>query len=102
MRMWQTIGLSFLSGVLGANAVPHFVKGITKETYPTVFGAGPVVNLLAGWSGLVLTALCVAWAHVDRHPVGALLAGAVGILLMGLFHAGIGAVGRTAAPPVDA
>jgi hypothetical protein len=92
--MWQTVGLSFLAGVLGANAVPHFVKGITKETYPTIFGSSPVVNLIAGWSGLVLTALCVSWAHVGRHPGWGLTFGAIGVLLMGLFHARVGAFGR--------
>jgi hypothetical protein len=95
--MWQTIGLAFLAGVLGGNAVPHFVKGITKETYPTVFGSSPVVNLLAGWSGLVFAALCVAGAHVGRHPGWAVGSGALGVLLLGLFHARIGAVGRTVA-----
>jgi hypothetical protein len=96
--MWQTVGLSFLAGVLGANAVPHFVKGITKEAYPSVLGSSPVVNLIAGWAGLVLTALCVYWAHVGRYPGWALVFGAFGVLLMGLFHAWIGAFGRTTRP----
>jgi hypothetical protein len=92
--MWQTVGLSFLAGVLGANSVPHFVKGITKETYPSVFGSSPVVNLIAGWAGFVLTVLCGHWAHVGRYPVWGLVFGALGVLLMGLFHAWIGAFGR--------
>jgi hypothetical protein len=33
--MWQTILLSFLAGAMAANAMPHFVKGITREPYPT-------------------------------------------------------------------
>jgi hypothetical protein len=84
--------------VLGANAVPHFVKGITKETYPSLFGPTPVVNLLAGWSGFVLTALCVYWAHVGRHSGWALVSGALGVLLIGLFHAWVGAFGRGPRP----
>jgi hypothetical protein len=92
--MWQTVGLSFLAGLLGANAVPHFVKGITKETYPSVFGSSPVVNLIAGWAGLVLATLCVHGAHIGRYPVWGLVFGALGVLLMGLFHARIGAFGR--------
>jgi hypothetical protein len=92
--MWQTVALSFLAGVLGGNSVPHFVKGITKETFPSVFGPSPWVNLMAGWAGFVLTAVCVYGAHVDRHPGWAVASGAVGVLLIGLFHATIGAFGR--------
>jgi hypothetical protein len=96
--MWQTVGLSFLAGVLGANSLPHFVRGITKETYPTVFGSSPVVNLIVGWAGLVVTVLCVHWAHVGRYPAWALAFGALGVLLMGLFHAWVGAFGRETRP----
>ena len=46
--MWQTILLSLLAGAMSANATPHFVKGITKEPYPNVFGGSPVSNLVAG------------------------------------------------------
>jgi hypothetical protein len=85
--MWQTIVLSLLAGAMSANATPHFVKGITKEPYPNVFGGSPVSNLVAGWSGFVLAALLLSRAHADRHPVWAFASGALGVLLMGLFHA---------------
>jgi hypothetical protein len=93
--MWQTILLSFLAGAMGANSTPHFMKGITKDTYPNVFGGSPVSNLLAGWTGFVVTALLVSWAHPQRHPLGSLASGALGVLLMGLFHALGLAVGAT-------
>lgn len=92
--MWRTIALSFVTGVLGANALPHFVRGITKETYPSALGNGPVPNLVAGWAGLVLAALCASRAEVGRHPAWSFAAGALGVLLIGLFHAGPGAFGR--------
>jgi hypothetical protein len=92
--MWQTTVFSFLAGVLGANATPHFVKGITKEPFPSVFGPSPIVNVVAGWAGFLLAGSLVYWAHVDRNPVGAMVSGAFGVLLMGLFHASIGAFGR--------
>jgi ABC-type glycerol-3-phosphate transport system permease component len=98
--MWLTIVLSFLTGVLGANSLPHFVKGITKETYPTAFGSSPVVNLMAGWSGFILTALCAYAAHFGRHPFWGFVFAAIGVLLMGLFHARIGAFGRAAQPSI--
>jgi hypothetical protein len=65
-----SVCLSFLAGASAGNALPHFIKGITKERYPTPFGDGPVVDLLGGWVGLVLAALLASWAHVDRHPWG--------------------------------
>lgn len=92
--MGQTALLAFLAGLIGANSVPHFVKGITRERHPTVFGDSPVVNLVAGWVGLVLTVLCVQWAQVERSPGWALVTGALGVLVMGLFHARWGAFGR--------
>ena len=91
--MWPTIILSLLAGMSAANATPHFVKGITKEPFPTVFGSSPLVNVVAGWAGFVLAALLAVWAHVDQHPAGAGCAAAFGVLLMALFHARIGAIG---------
>jgi hypothetical protein len=92
--MWQTALLTFLAGILGGNAIPHFVKGITRERYPTVFGASPVVNLVVGWTGLVVAALLLKTADVGAHAIAAALTGSLGLLVMGLFHAGPGAFGR--------
>ncbi len=89
--MWQTALLAFLSGLLGANAYPHFTKGVTAARFPTVFGSSPVVNVLAGWSGLAVAGLCLWGAHPVRHPGWALLGLAIGALPPALFHAG----GRT-------
>ncbi|WP_051367328.1 hypothetical protein [Hamadaea tsunoensis] len=98
--MGQTITLAFLAGVFGANGVPHFVRGITRETYPSAFGYGPVVNLVAGWLMFVLAAVAGYFAHPATHPLPAVAAIAAGVLAMGLFHAGPGAFGRK--PPVGA
>ncbi|TNC28634.1 hypothetical protein [Amycolatopsis alkalitolerans] len=89
--MWQAVLLALLAGVLGANAYPHFTKGITAQRFLTVFGSSPVVNVLAGWSGLALAGLCLWGAHPVRYPGLVLLGLAVGALPMGLFHA----AGRT-------
>jgi hypothetical protein len=92
--MWQSLILGFLAGVFGANGLPHFVKGITKETYPCVLGNSPVPNLIAGWAGLVIAAVFAGYADYQHYALQALLAGAIGALLIGLFHAAIGAFGR--------
>ena len=85
--MWQAVLLAFLAGALAANGYPHFAKGIAAERFPTIFGSSPVVNVLAGWSGLALAGLCLWGAHPVRHPGGALLGLTVGALPMSLFHA---------------
>ncbi len=92
--MLVKIVLSFLAGVFGGNALPHFVKGIMHESYPNVFGGSPVSNFLAGWFGLVATAGLLYFAHPASHPFASFAAAAVGVLVMGLFHAGHGAFGR--------
>jgi hypothetical protein len=92
--MWQTITLSLLGGLLGGNALPHFLRGITRQRYPSALGNGPIPNFVAGWVGLVLTGILLYWAHVDRHPGTAFAAAAAGVFLIGLFHAGPGAFGR--------
>jgi hypothetical protein len=90
--------LSFLAGIFATNATPHFVKGITKERFPTPFGDGPLVDLVAGWAMYVITALLAATAHMTEHPLPAFTAGALGVLAMGVFHATVGAFGKGRTP----
>lgn len=92
--MWQAIGFSFLGGLLAANGFPHFVRGITKTRYPCVLGNGPVPNFLAGWVSFVLATPLFYFAHVAQCPGWSFGATSVGVLLMGLFHARLGAFGR--------
>ena len=89
-----TLALSFLAGIFAANATPHFVKGITKERFPTPFGNGPLINLVAGWGMYVIAALLAATAHMTEQPLSAFTAAALGVLTMGIFHATIGAFGK--------
>lgn len=96
--MWQTIALTFLAGVFAANATPHFVKGITKEHFPTPFGSGPLVNVVAGWAGYVIAGLLFIASRATAYPKLAFAATALGVLAMGVFHASIGAFGKR--PPV--
>jgi hypothetical protein len=48
--VWQSVLLSFVAGIFFGNGIPHFVKGITKERYPSMLGNGPVPNLSADGS----------------------------------------------------
>jgi len=92
--MWHTIVLGFLGGVIGGNGLPHFLRGITRRHYPSALGSGPIPNLIAGWTGLVLGALLLWWAHIGQHPELSFTSISAGVLLIGLFHAGPGAFGR--------
>lgn len=94
--MLHTALLALLAGVFAGNGLPHFVRGITKESYPSVLGSGPVINLFAGWVGLVVAGVLLYVAETGAHPAAAGAAGAAGVLAMGLFHAGPGAFGRRA------
>ena len=98
--MWQAIVFGLPGGVLGANGLPPFTRGITKRRYPCGLGNGPVPTVLAGWAAFVMAALLFYRAHVGRHPGWSFSSAAVGVLLMGLFHAGPGAFGRPEPPDV--
>lgn len=92
--MWLTAFLVFFAGVFGANGVPHFVSGITGSSYPCLFGNSAVPNLIAGWASFVVATLFAYGADLGPYPATSLTSGAVGILLMGLFHAAGLAFGR--------
>jgi hypothetical protein len=92
--MGLAIILGFLTGVFGANGVPHFVRGITRESYPCLLGNSPVPNLVAGWASFVLAALLLRGADSERHLAAIEVSAAIGGLLIGLFHAAGLAIGR--------
>lgn len=98
--MWQTFALTFLAGVFAANATPHFVRGITKQHFPSIFGSGPLVNVVVGWSGFVIAGLLFVASRAPSHPRIAFVATALGVLVMAVFHAWIGAFGKH--PPARA
>ncbi|GIG69037.1 hypothetical protein [Phytomonospora endophytica] len=95
--MWQMVALTFLAGVFAANATPHFVKGITKEHFPTVFGSGPLVNVVVGWTGYVIAGLLFSVSRAGTHPRLAFAAVSFGVLVMAVFHAWVGAFGKRTA-----
>lgn len=71
----------FFSGVFSANAVPHFVQGISGNKFPTPFAkppgqglSSPLINVC--WA---LVNIAIAWAIVPTgsmgsgHPLGHIL-----------------------------
>ena len=92
--MIVTISLVFLAALVAGNGIPHFVKGITRESYPMVFSNKPVPNLIVGWLSFIIASVLVYFGKVSHYPLAAAIAAAVGLLLIGLFHAGPGAFGK--------
>ena len=92
--MITTIILSFLAGVWFGNGIPHFMRGITKQNYPSMLGNEPIPNLIAGWIAISTTPLWLYWSNAASYPMAAWIAGALGVLAIGLFHAGPGAFGK--------
>ncbi|WP_328467758.1 hypothetical protein [Streptomyces sp. NBC_00448] len=85
--MPQTVLLSAFAGLMAANALPHFVSGITGRPYPSVTGNGPVPNAIGGWALFVIAGLSLYWARPGDHPGAACVAAALGALPMAVFHA---------------
>ncbi|MFE3193707.1 hypothetical protein ACFXHA_32225 [Nocardia sp. NPDC059240] len=91
--MLSTVVFSTLAGVMGTNALPHFVKGLLGEQFPNVLGNSPLRNALAGWLGLILAVLLVTAAHLPDHPWPGAIALGAGALVMTVFHGRRGAFG---------
>jgi hypothetical protein len=92
--VWEAVFGAFFAGVFGANGVPHFVRGITGNNYPCVLGNSSIPNLIAGWASFVVAALLAYWSDAASYPLPSFIGGALGVLLMGLFHSAGLAFGR--------
>ncbi|WP_305779587.1 hypothetical protein [Nocardia nova] len=84
--MWLTILLSMLAGVMGANAVPHFVKGMVGEQFPNVWGNSALRNAVAGTFGFAIAVAIGCLADMPAHVAPAIIGGLAGALLMAVFH----------------
>ncbi len=84
--MWQVYVFGFLTGLLGANGVPHFIKGELGSKYMTPFGknSSPLVNLVWGWFNFVVAGVLFYYSHYHAHLLRAFACVAVGALAGGL------------------
>lgn len=90
--MWQGLLLHFLGGLVFANGVPHFVKGISGEKFQSPFAkppgrgeSSPLVNVAWGFANLVAGYALATW----HPPSGSndIIAIAAGVLVMGVILA---------------
>ncbi len=92
---WYIYLLQFVSGLLLANGVPHFVQGISGHPFQTPFasprGVGessPVVNVLWGFLNLAAGfALLFAFSPKGSDVIAEWSLVGLGALLMALFLA---------------
>jgi hypothetical protein len=77
---------SLLAGLVGANGVPHFVKGIVGQKHQTPFGkpSSAIINVLWGWLNFLIAVLLLYWAHTHNHRLRALALVAFGALITSL------------------
>ncbi|MDE1906751.1 MAG: hypothetical protein KGH75_09930 [Rhodospirillales bacterium] len=90
--------LSFFSGVLVCNSIPHLAAGLRGEAFPTPFarprGVGlssPLVNMVWGWAnlfiGLAILPRLVLFSSLPPLYNSLFLCFALGFLLSGLYLA---------------
>jgi hypothetical protein len=88
---WHSYPVLFFSGMLLANGVPHFVRGISGQKFQSPFASprgigesSPVVNVVWGFANLAVgLALLSDWPGSDS-TAGWLVVGA-GVLIAALF-----------------
>ncbi len=59
--------LYFLAGAFAANAVPHFVKGVTGEQFQTPFGRPSPAWLNVAWAAFNLLVAWYLWRYAGVH-----------------------------------
>jgi len=92
---WLDYLAYFVGGMFAANAVPHFVQGISGKPFQSPFarprGAGQsssVVNMVWALANLVLTwLLLVQVGSFDVRDLGDALSLGLGVAFIGLFLA---------------
>jgi FtsH-binding integral membrane protein len=88
---WYHYLACFLAGVLLANAVPHFVMGVTSVPFPTPFSnppgkglSSPTVNVLWAMFNLVIGYLLFRGGKISKENKWGIVLLFAGILIMGM------------------
>jgi len=88
---WSTYIDSFLAGMFLANAVPHFVHGISGNRFPTPFArppgkglSSPTVNVLWGLLNLVIGTILFRVGNASTADVPALAVFLAGVAVISI------------------
>jgi len=91
---WYNYIAAFFAGAFLANFVPHFVKGICGDKFPTPFAKPPgkglssaTVNVLWGLLNLIIGYVLLGYGHICRtYPVSVVVFFA-GVIVMSVMMA---------------
>jgi hypothetical protein len=88
---WYHYVACFLAGMFLANAVPHFVMGVTSAPFPTPFShppgkglSSPTVNVFWGFFNLVIGYLLFRAGKISHENRWGMILLFVGILVMAI------------------
>ncbi len=88
---WYSYVAAFFAGAFLANFIPHFVQGISGNTFPSPFGnppglgnSSPVSNVLWGAFNLLIGYLLFTASKTDKTQRMALMIFYVGIVAQGV------------------
>jgi hypothetical protein len=86
---WSTYVASFFAGMFLANAVPHFVHGISGDRFPTPFAhppgkglSSPTVNVVWGLLNLVVGTILFRVANVANAVISELVVFSAGVVVI--------------------
>jgi hypothetical protein len=88
---WYTYLACFFAGAFLANSVPHYVKGICGDKFPSPFAKPPgkglssaPLNVVWGLFNLVIGALLVHAGHVCQNGIVAWIVAFAGFVAMSI------------------
>ena len=88
---WYLYVASFFSGIFLANAVPHFVQGVSGNKFPSPFAkppgkglSSPTVNVLWGLFNFLIGYLLLGVGQVNFDDVPSLLVFFVGVIAISI------------------
>jgi hypothetical protein len=86
---WYHYIACFFAGMFIANMVPHFIQGISGQTFPTPFAnppgkglSSPTVNVLWGLFNLIVGYVLFRAGKISNSKIWSVIIFFVGILLM--------------------
>ena len=86
---WYNYVFCFLAGIFLTNFVPHFINGISGNSFPTPFAnppgkglSSPVTNVLWGLLNLVIGYLFFRGSKLSNSRIFTIILFFVGIVLM--------------------
>jgi hypothetical protein len=90
---WYNYVSAFFAGLFLSNFVPHFVKGVCGDPFPTPFSkppgkglSSPIVNVLWALLNLVIGAFLFKFGKILHYHIS-LLIFFIGFALLSIMHA---------------